>query len=41
MGFGKKKRAPQQDIWKDLRSWLTSACAETERKQGAFRQAIG
>lgn len=40
MGFGKKKRAAQQDIWKDLRSLAYFGLCDAERKQSHFDQAI-
>ena len=40
MGFGKKKRAAQQDIWKDLRSLAYFGLCDCERKQSHFDQAI-
>src|ERR1700726_2145405 len=40
MGFGKKKRAAQQDIWKDLRSLAYFGLCDCERKQSPFDQAI-
>ena len=40
MGFGKKKRAAQQDIWKDLRSLAYFGLCDSERKQSHFDQAI-
>ncbi|PYT31178.1 MAG: hypothetical protein DMG57_06130 [Acidobacteria bacterium] len=39
-GFGKKKRAAQQDIWKDLRSLAYFGLCDAERKQSHFDQAI-
>jgi tetratricopeptide (TPR) repeat protein len=41
MGFGKKKRAAQQDIWKDLRSLAYFGLCDAERKESHFDQAIG
>jgi tetratricopeptide (TPR) repeat protein len=40
MGFGKKKRAAQQDIWKDMRSLAYFGLCDAERKQSHFDQAI-
>ena len=40
MGMGKKKRAAQQDIWKDLRSLAYFGLCDAERKQSRFDQAI-
>jgi len=40
MGFGKKKRAAQQDIWKDMRSLAYFGLCDAERKQAHFDQAI-
>ncbi len=39
-GFGKKKRAAQQDIWKDLRSLAYFGLCDAERKESHFDQAI-
>jgi tetratricopeptide (TPR) repeat protein len=41
MGMGKRKRAAQQDIWKDLRSLTYFGLCDCERKQSHFDQAIG
>jgi Tfp pilus assembly protein PilF len=41
MGFGKKKRAAQQDIWKDMRSLAYFGLCDAERKESHFDQAIG
>ena len=41
MGFGKKKHAAQQDIWKDLRSLAYFGLCDAERKESHFDQAIG
>jgi tetratricopeptide (TPR) repeat protein len=40
MGMGKRKRAAQQDIWKDLRSLTYFGLCDCERKQSHFDQAI-
>ncbi len=40
MGMGKRKRAAQQDIWKDLRSLTYFGLCDSERKQSHFDQAI-
>jgi tetratricopeptide (TPR) repeat protein len=40
MGIGKRKRATQQDIWKDLRSLTYFGLCDCERKQSHFDQAI-
>ncbi len=40
MGFGKKKRAAQQDIWKDLQSLAYFGLCDAERKESHFDQAI-
>jgi tetratricopeptide (TPR) repeat protein len=39
-GFGRKKRAAQQDIWKDMRSLAYFGLCDAERKQSRFDQAI-
>ena len=39
-GFGKKKRAAQQDIWKDLRSLAWFGMCDCERKLSNFDLAI-
>ena len=41
MGFGKKKRAAQQDIWKDMRSLAYFGLCDAERKQMHFDPAVG
>jgi len=40
-GFGKKKRAAQQDIWKDLRSLAYFGICDCQRKQSSWDAAIG
>ncbi len=40
LGMGKRKRAAQQDIWKDLRSLTYFGLCDCERKQSHFDQAI-
>ena len=40
-GLGKKKRAAEQDIWKDLRSLAYFGVCDCERKQNNFDTAIG
>ena len=39
-GFGKKKRAAQQDIWRDLRSLAYFGICDSERNLGNFDSAI-
>jgi hypothetical protein len=39
-GFGRKKRAAQQDIWKDMRSLAYFGLCDAERKESRFDQAI-
>ena len=39
-GVGKKKRASQADIWRDLRSWAYFGLCDSERKLDQFVQAI-
>jgi tetratricopeptide (TPR) repeat protein len=40
-GFGKKKRAAQKDVWKDLRSLAYFGLCDSERLQGHLNAAIG
>ncbi len=40
-GMGKKKRAAQTDIWRELRSMAYFGLCEAERKQNRFATAIG
>jgi tetratricopeptide (TPR) repeat protein len=40
-GIGKKKRASQADIWRDLRSWAYFGLCDSERKLDQFVAAIG
>ena len=40
VGFGRKKRAATQDIWKDLRSLAYFGMCDCERKLNQFDQAI-
>jgi tetratricopeptide (TPR) repeat protein len=39
-GFGKRKRAAQQDIWRDLRSLAYFGLCDCERNLGNFDSAI-
>jgi tetratricopeptide (TPR) repeat protein len=39
-GLGKKKRAAQQDIWKDLQSLAYFGMCDCERKESRFERAI-
>ncbi len=39
-GIGKKKRASQADIWRDLRSWAYFGLCDSERKLDQYVQAI-
>jgi tetratricopeptide (TPR) repeat protein len=39
-GIGKKKRASQADIWRDLRSWAYFGLCDSERKLNQYAQAI-
>ncbi len=41
IGLGKKKRAAEQDIWKDLRSLAYFGMCDCERKSNNFDAAIG
>jgi tetratricopeptide (TPR) repeat protein len=41
IGLGKKKRAAEQDIWKDLRSLAYFGMCDCERKLNNFDSAIG
>jgi len=41
IGLGKKKRAAEQDIWKDLRSLAYFGVCDCERKLNNFDSAIG
>ena len=41
VGLGKKKRAAQQDIWRDLRSLAYFGLCDSERKLKYFDRAIG
>jgi len=40
-GFGRKKRAAQRDVWKDLRSLAYFGLCDSERLLGRFDSAIG
>jgi tetratricopeptide (TPR) repeat protein len=40
VGMGKKKRASQQDIWKDLRSLAWFGICDADRKMNKFGEAI-
>ncbi len=40
IGMGKRKRAAQQDIWKDLRNLAYFGMCDCERKQNHFDRAI-
>jgi tetratricopeptide (TPR) repeat protein len=40
VGMGKKKRASQQDIWKDLRSLAWFGICDSHRKLNRFGEAI-
>jgi tetratricopeptide (TPR) repeat protein len=41
VGFGRKKRAAQRDVWKDLRSLAYFGLCDSERLLGHFDTAIG
>lgn len=41
VGFGRKKRAAQRDVWKDLRSLAYFGLCDSERLLGRFDPAIG
>jgi tetratricopeptide (TPR) repeat protein len=41
VGFGRKKRAAQRDVWKDLRSLAYFGLCDSERLLGRFDSAIG
>jgi tetratricopeptide (TPR) repeat protein len=41
IGLGKKKRAAEQDIWRDLRSLAYFGMCDCERKRNNFDSAIG
>lgn len=41
LGLGRKKRAAQRDVWKDLRSLAYFGLCDTERLAGNFENAIG
>lgn len=41
VGMGKKKRAAQRDVWKDLRSLAYFGLCDSSRKQNDFTSAIG
>jgi len=41
VGFGRKKRAAQRDVWKDLRSLAYFGLCDSERLLGRFDAAIG
>ena len=41
IGLGKKKRAAETDIWKDMRSLAYFGICDSERKQNNFDAAIG
>lgn len=41
IGFGKKKRASQQDIWRDLRSLAYAGLCDCERRLAQYDASIG
>jgi tetratricopeptide (TPR) repeat protein len=41
LGLGRKKRAAQRDVWKDLRSLAYFGLCDSERLAGNFDNAIG